>query len=299
MLTGKAISFEFGNEKTTPWCPNSYPFMCPNTSSLPPCGSSMTKVRFSFSWVIMTHKRNNFTTNSFLDNWFKFGYRCYIGRLYTQIFEQMPLAFVNSFCVWHDATKASFILEGSKIVCFIFIIPLIFNHLNCNRISLAHKESLVNWHVAIAVVKIVVMHFLMQLIWTFNTFLGNLQCWSFRNFQQKVVVAKLCCLLNMVKCQQTILTWTVFWNSTMVSTMDKPQLFSYKPKMFNIHKLLLARNHHGGPLRVRVHFGPNDNLRHFVEVRCIILWLLQPNILITFWIVGGNWPLPLYFTSRW
>ena len=49
-----------------------------------------------------------------LDNWFKYGYRCYIGRLYTQIFEQMPLAFVNAFCIWHDATKASFILEGSK-----------------------------------------------------------------------------------------------------------------------------------------------------------------------------------------
>ena len=47
-----------------------------------------------------------------VDNWFKFGYRGYIGKLYAQMFEQMPLAFVYAFGIWHDATKASFILEG-------------------------------------------------------------------------------------------------------------------------------------------------------------------------------------------
>lgn len=42
---------------------------------------------------------------SYLDNWFKFGFRGFIGKLNTLVFEQVPLAFAYTFSVWHDATK--------------------------------------------------------------------------------------------------------------------------------------------------------------------------------------------------
>ena len=78
----------------------------------------------------------------FSDNWFKYGYRAYVGVLNTMCYEQLPLVLVYTYALWHDATKASFILEGLKL-CFHYffdfqpsiLIPLIFNHLNLKALK--------------------------------------------------------------------------------------------------------------------------------------------------------------------
>lgn len=62
----------------------------------------------------------------------------------------------------------------------------------------------------------------------------------------------------------------------------------------------LARNHHGGPLRVRIHFGSKDELRNFVEVTFFSKSI--PKILTKFlpiYVSGNHRSLLGCLKSRW